>query len=264
VSLPKLEGRTTYASAVTVTVTETPAATDTVTVAAAGNNYLTSSTALLSTIATALNANATLAGTYTLTVDDGTDGATGKVTISATGITSFTLTWNSIQLRDDLGWGADLTPTAASFTSPSASRLIYLPNVPRANPMAPDGSAGKPMSDFTMTVAPSGSSKRLKYSTRYVDTMEYRFLTGRKTWATFETNVNESLQTFWGNIISAGNPYRYHRDRTDDATYVEYVDEGGGVFNVDPFREGWVGTQGSSTAGPATLWNYRSKVIKYI
>src|SRR3990167_2984753 len=72
----------------------------------AGAYYLTSDggagAGLVSTLASLLTANGTLAGTYSASLSDTDAAATGKVTLSATGVTTFNLTWTSTTLRDTL------------------------------------------------------------------------------------------------------------------------------------------------------------------
>src|SRR5688572_13471622 len=83
-----------------------------VTVAGQGNYYLSSSTALLAQIATALDANGTLTGDYSCTVSS----TTGRVTLSATGVATFSLTWTDTDHRDALGFTGNLSG-AASYES---------------------------------------------------------------------------------------------------------------------------------------------------
>src|SRR3990167_10075953 len=125
---PKLEARIPASVAMTVRVVEVGGGgTVTVTVvpALAAGNYLKSATAYLTTIANALTNDATLAGTYTLTVSDGNDSATGKTTLAATGITSFTITWSDTtygqRLADVLGVDDALDSGGLRYTSPSGS-----------------------------------------------------------------------------------------------------------------------------------------------
>src|SRR5687768_7257565 len=129
-ALPKIEGMVTVPTGGwSVSVTEDPAATSTVTVAA-GDYFPTSTTALLSAFSTALTSNSTLAGTYTVSLDDASDSSTGKVTISAAGVTTFAITWTSTALRDALGFAGN-TSAALTVTGDNASPYVNLPNVKR-------------------------------------------------------------------------------------------------------------------------------------
>lgn len=256
---PKYEARVTVPSTgYTLTVTDS-GGTATVTVLTAGDYYPTSSTALLSTIASALTANATLAGTYTCTVDDDASTSTGRVTLAASGGGNLTIAWGSSTLRDLLGFVGSLSG-AATYTSTYACKAVFLPSVPRAEPLAPDGNAGLPVTDASFTMAPSGKSKSLLYATRYVNQLAFRFLSGRKTWTQYETYANESLQSFWLNNVLV--PWRYHYDRSVDSTYVDERVAAPGMFPARasiPTKWGGVGTDGATLqydVGPIDMIRY--------
>lgn len=261
--LPKYEARITVPTGgYSVSVTDS-GGTATVTLAA-GDYYPNSSTALLSTFATALTSNSTLAGTYTCTSDDDTEAATGRVTLSASGGGNVSVTWSSTTLRDLLGFTGNLSG-ATTYTSTGACKYIYLPNVPRAEPMAPDGSAGVAMTDSSVTVSPSGTSKILAYNTRYVNRLAFRMLTGRKTWTAAETYANESLESFYLATIAYGIPLRYHYDRATDGTYVTERVVQPGAFAVSPAVGSWVGSTASASALAAALWNFGPvDLVKYV
>lgn len=258
--LPKYEGRITVPTGgYAVSVTDS-GGTASVTLAA-GDYYPNSSTALLSTFAAELTANSTLAGTYTCTSDDDTDAATGRITLAASGGGNVSVTWSSTALRDLLGFTGNLSG-ATTYTSTGACKYIYLPNVPRAEAMAPDGSAGVAMTDSSVTVSPSGTSKILAYSTRYVNRLAFRFLTGRKTWTAAETYANESLESFYLATIAYGIPLRYHYDRATDGTYVNERIVQPQMFAAVPAVGGWVGGPGNLAAA---LWNFGPlDLVKYV
>jgi hypothetical protein len=243
---PKFEGRFTVpAAGYSITLGENGGAASTVTLLTAGNYYLTSSTSMLSTIATALDAAG--AGTYSATVSDA-DAGTGRVTISATGVASFAITWTDTALRDALGFTAN-TSGAATYTGTNATPYLWLPNQKRSEPPTPEGYKGIPSTDATMTVSPSGTSYIVSYGTRYATAFTFRFVAGNKAWTALESTVNESFQTFWSTTIATGKPVRYHHDRDDDATYVSW--HVAPSFSVQPEIPGFVG-RGSS--GASTLW----------
>lgn len=261
-ALPKYEGRFTVPTGgYSMTVTDS-GGTQTVTVLAAGNYYLNAATSMLSAIGTALTANSTLAGTYTLTADDGSATSTGKITISATGGGNPSITWGSpTTLRDALGFTADLSG-AASYTGASASPYLWLPNVKRTNPMAPDGYSGLPVTDASFVMAPTGTSKVLQYATRYKDNMEHRWLLGNKTWIQHESVTNESLEKFYTTVMATGAPFAYFLDRSDDAHYVYLRSTNPGEFTVAPELASFVGDR---SAGAATYWHFGPlAVIKFV
>jgi hypothetical protein len=256
VASPKLEGRITVPSGGwVVSVQEfTPnAGPASVTVAAAGDYYLSSSTSLLTTVAAALDANGTLAGDYTLALSS----TTGLITLSATGVTTFNVTWTSTALRDALGFTGNLTG-ALSYAATKQSPYLFLPNCGRAPADAPEGTRGTAVTDGTITMAPTGHSTRLVGATRYRDRLGFMQLDGRRTWTTYESTVGESLQTFWDGVLAEGYPFRYHPDRTVDATYLTYVavDALFG-FKPLPMVPGW-------TTSASSLWGWETEVIEYV
>jgi len=259
--LGKLEGLITVPTGgYSMTVTDS-GGTKSVTVLTAGTYYLNSTTSLLTTIGTALTADSTLAGTYTLSTDDTASTATGKTTITITGGgASITVAWDSTTLRDVLGFTAGLSG-AATYTSTSSSPYIYLPNQRRCNPMAPDGYKGVPVTDASFTMSSTGTSKVLKYATRYHDNLEFAFLSGTKTWTQFEVTPNESLESFFNTVISNGYPFRYHNDRSVDATFATFRSMQPMDLMVKPEFAGFVG---SGSDGSSLSWHYGpTDIIQY-
>ena len=184
--LPKFEARVTvpvggYAIAVTDS-----GGTSSVTVPAARYFLIE----LLAALVTALNADATLAGTYAAVVDDDGTNATGRVTLSATGGGNPSITWTSTVLRDLLGFTATLSGSA-TYHSFLPVKPLHLPDVPRCNPLVPEGMVGLPISNVSQTRASSGQIVTLSYGDDVgVDNLEFHFLAGRKTWTQYETYDN--------------------------------------------------------------------------
>lgn len=252
-ALSKLEGRITVASAAAYTISVTdPGGTSSVALTP-GDYYLTSTTSLLSALAAAMTANTTLSGTYACSLDDNSDTSTGKVTISA-GVT-FSITWTSSTIRDALGFTGTVSG-ASTYTSTNGSPYVWLPDQRRANPLSPDGGTGIQLTDATCTMSPAGITKIIKFSTRYRDSLEYRYLSGAKTWTTFERTGfgNESFQTFWTATIANGYPVRHHPDRSVDGTFKTWRVLKPQEFMVQPEFQGFVGQVGQD--GSATRWKY--------
>lgn len=257
-ALPKLEGMFTIPTGgYTFSINEGGGA-QAVTIPA-GQYFLTSGVSggnsLLTEIGNQATAVGGLAGTYTLSVSDTDGSATGKVTISCSGATPTAFTWTSTALRDWIGFSGSESVGATTVGDNHAERL-WLPNVRRAMPRTSDASTGLRVSDYTITVAPNGVSKRLAYNKRFVGDLTFNYLDGKKTKLEFETVVNESLETFWIDVIYAGHAVRYYTDRSVDSTYLEWVLTGGHEFVPDPAVPGWVGS--SST------WNWSSQFIGYV
>lgn len=244
-----LEGRLSVgASALSMSVAENGGGAVAVAVLAASTNYWPySTTSLLTTIGTNLTASA-LAGTYTLSMS----ASTGKVTISVSGgaVTSFAVTWTNTTLRDYLGFTGNLSGST-SYLATAQCPLVWLPNQRRSEPQVPEGYVGMPIMDTSMVLSPSGHSRSIHWATRYGNTLAFRYLAGNKTWRALESTANESLQSFFETCIGPGWPVRYHHDRDDAATYVEWRLMP--KWEVKPEIPGFVG-RGST--GASTYWSY--------
>lgn len=245
-------------TALALSLAENGGGSSSVTVLSASTNYWpTSTTSFLTAIGTALTASASHAGTYTLTVSD-SDSGTGRVTISATGVASFAITWSNTTLRDALGFDGNVSGSA-SYTGTNACPYVWLPNQKRSSPPVPEGYTGVPIRDTSITVAPSGYSKSLYYSTRYANQFTFRFLSGNKTWDALESVGNESWETFSNTTAGKGIPVRWHYDRDDDATSKSYVLMP--QWEVVPEIDGFTG---KGSTGSSTYWALKLNAIQYL
>jgi hypothetical protein len=129
---------------------------------AAGTYHLSD---FLTAVDTALEAVFGGDGAWTVTCSDGESG-TGLVTITHATQT-FTLSWSSTNLRDALGFAADLTPAALSFTGTKVAQQIWLPNAEGAFAYG-NGDEGHTETDAGSTESPRGDVKTLVYNTRQV------------------------------------------------------------------------------------------------
>lgn len=262
-TLPKLEGLIDVTTAWTCDVSEsTGGGRATVTVAPAGtyywNSHTSTTSSLCSTIGAALTANATLAGTYTAGIADDADTDTGALTISCAGKT-YGITWSAGSPAPATATGLATDATlAASHTGTSQAQYLWLAGCGRApGLLAPDGDEGAPEEDFSQTVSPSGRVFSLRMgSGRYVDYLGFGHVKGSRAWKTYESTANESLQRFWEDVIREGHQFRYHKDRSADATYVTWVAEAGGRFECNPLVPEWWGA--------SALFAWGSRVRKYV
>lgn len=239
-----------------IRVVEVPSAIDEILIPTSRRFLNTASygtTSLLAYIVAALNASSALAGTYGMVVDDDYDLSTGRVTMSASGLTSFSVTWLSTAARDALGFTAGLFG-AASYTSPNSSPHIYLPDSARAPAMVPDGDEGMPLTNGTVLVSPSGKTRAKSSAERRVDRLEHACLRGQKVWADYETVVNESLETFWRNNIGKGRRIRYHKNRSNDAVF----HNGYRVLAINDMRVAPELESANWTSSAKALWHWGS------
>jgi len=186
--------------------------------------------------------------TWTVIVDDTTDAATGKVTITASGAPT-TGTWTSTVFRDLLGFDTNLA-SANTWTGANHAKYLFLPNCGRSGVMAPEASQGAIEADFTMSIATDGTPYGIAYSRRYLDSLEIRTLKGSKTWISKAITVNEGLEQFYGDVIFYGLRVRFHADRANDTTFRTWVVEDAGSFKPTALREDW-------TDSTESLWGIR-------
>ncbi len=253
----KYELRFPVATAYTITVTENGGGGFVVTVLPVDTTgyYLTSSTSgnsgLLTTFANAITNHASSAGTYSMTIADDTDSATGLVTLSVSGggVTAFTIAWGSdTTLRDWIGYASDIT-TGTSETTDYQPKGIWLPNVHRAEPEGPDPTSadyyGSERAAAVMAEAPAGGAS-FYHSYGRVGRGIFNFvnLSAVKAVKAHEslTTTKQSAQSFWQNAVdTASMVLRYHPDRSSNTVYSTYRAVWP-EFNPKPIQAGWVGS----------------------
>jgi hypothetical protein len=199
--------------------------------------------------------------TWTLALDDTTDSATGSLTMAVSGAAT-TGTWSSTAIRNILGFDTNLS-SGTSWTGNNNSKVVWLPNCGRSGAMSPQGTTsgyaarGAGESDASFTLAPSGAAYSIGYTVRYMDTLEFRTVTGNKMWYVNQAAENESLQVFWETVISKGLAVRYFPDRSDDSYYRTFRIENFGEFKPIPVIENWTDSANS-------LWGISYRVRDYV
>jgi hypothetical protein len=194
----------------------------------AANTYYLSSAGndtvdLLARLQATLNADATLAGTYSVSIA-ATEGGTGLVTISATGGGNISVTWTSTDLRDLLGFTGNLSG-ATSHVGTRQARSLWLPGCPADTPygLASDGIKRR---DGSIALAPDGTYKSIMYSSHTVNEYVYSHVVRSRCIQASESTVNESFERWWHDTIAGdaawaepGCEMRWYKDAGDDATY---------------------------------------------
>lgn len=255
-NLPKLEGEVRISSATVIAAMNDGGGADNITIPV-GNYFLNSvgnggaTRSFLAELAFQMESSMG-AGSSSCTVDDGSDTSLGKVTISRS--SAFSITWNSTTLRDLLGFTGNLG-SASSHLSTNHAKYLFLPNCGRSGVLSPQASDGAIEADYTLSMGTDGTPYALSYSKRYRDTLEFRTLKGSKTWISLDVTTNEALEQFYSDVISNALRLRFHKDRSDDATYRTWIVEDGGHFDPVPVREDW-------TDSTESLWAIRWAVRK--
>ncbi len=186
--------------------------------------YMSTTTSLLSTLETALEAASGVG--FTVTGSFG-EGGTGKVTIAINSGT-FTMTWTDTDMRDALGFTGNLTPAAASFTSTNASPAVFLPDSPIVTPFGA-GDNGLEEADAAFSESPTGLVYAVYGQRKRSLWVQWDALSHAKFRIAGETTTNASWETYWRKSVVAegafaggkvGGPMRLHWDADSAATYV--------------------------------------------
>jgi hypothetical protein len=151
---------------------------------------------LLSTFTGLLNAafGGDGAFSYSANFDEGAD---GLVAFQHT-VETFSWTWTSTNFRDLLGFTANLTPAASSFSGTEVCEAIWRPD----NPFdAPRGTTtGIRKFDRTLQVSPQGDQEALAYQNkRTVGTIRFPIVGKARTLRAQESVTNESFETWFEN-----------------------------------------------------------------
>lgn len=254
-ALPKLESLIRIASTTTlgtITVAATPYGVSLSTADYFLTYGVSNATGLLAAIKAAVEA-AVGSGTCTMTLDDTSDTATGKVTFAFS--SNFTFTWTSTTLRDKLGFTGDLsTPATASFQGSNQAVPLWLPDVGRTNPEGPEGGAGFIEHDATLAVSPGGGVASFGYSSRRLASFEFALVSGVKTWDVHESTASESFETFFLDGLVYGYPFRYFPDRSDDSASTIWVREPG-TWAPTAVIPAWTGSK--------SRWSFGFRARKY-
>jgi hypothetical protein len=173
--------------------------------------------------------------TYTITLDDDTDTASGRVTIAVSAGT-FAIVWDgtsatSTAPREILGFAGNISATASAQGTKQARRL-WLPDsnhiADEPLPAELDAPWGTEEIDYVANVAPSGAASLTVTGMRQISRgFRYEPVLGFRRWRAHETDgayANASWQTFLRDMMgdSAGGaavPFRLYKDRSSDALY---------------------------------------------
>jgi hypothetical protein len=216
-----------------MTVNEQIAGSVTVTIADAGDTYYLSTAddeaeGLLATIKTELDADATLNGTYTVTMS----ATTGVVTISVSGATfqnGGAFTWPDTDFRDLLGFaGGEATGGVTTASGTNASQAVWIPDCPVEGPFGVEtAEVGWREYDAASTQSPAGDVVSTVYNSRQATNLTWQTVIAARARTAAESTGNQAYETFYHNCIfgslgwaSPGGPVRWHVDRTSGTSTV--------------------------------------------
>lgn len=249
----KLEARVTVPTGgYSVAVTEVGGGAGGTATIPAGDYYVSSGDTLADDLlqewADQINGLAGTSGTYTVSSTNMGENDSGKVVISATGITSFGISWTSTVLRDLLGWTGNISGSL-SYTAPEHCEAIWIPNCEYENENGGSTFAGWDESDLRGQESAAGHTFVLTGQRKEVQFLRWRAISRSKIWIVNESTVNESMQSFWRKAIlaesswakRAGGPIRWYPDADTDGTYTTYTIPAWKTYRPSKLRENWVG-----------------------
>lgn len=241
----RLEGFMTMPTSVSASVTNNGGGPTTVNFTA-GSYTITS---LCTHIQSALTSQrAPSSGSWSVSVSTGSSG-TGKVTISMSSGT-FSITWSSTDLRDVLGFTANITSQTSSTGSNNA-RGLWLPDCPVTISNGGDPDSAPKTTDMRGVQSPYGVvTSYLNASFYGHDGLNYSHVARNKAWKTAESTTYESLQSW-----------------IDDTQF----GAGHSWFSVgSPFLAYWssngsdraIGYELNAGAGPSAGWYFSPPIVK--
>lgn len=215
----RLEARITLAAAVDLTLVVTAIGGPYTVTIAAGSYF---PTALLSTIQTQLDAASGADGMFTVSMSKTDETGTGIVTISHATQT-FTLAIPAT-FRSLLGFSADLTPAALTFSGTACMRGVWLPDCSIDSTYGRE--AGHTELDRSTTLTPTGAMSGLVYqSRRFHPEFRWSHVSRARAREAAETVVGQSFEAWF--LDTHGGRYSYfatcphvrvYDDSTNDTT----------------------------------------------
>lgn len=154
--------------------------------------------AVVTALVAALNATRTPAnwsGSVSLTGS----APTGKVTLNcATGVGTYTITWDSTDLRDLLGFTGNLTAIATGVASVGTKQMhgVFIPDCPPV--VDGDPLSAPTRSDARSVVTPNGVVyTHVGNVHRRLRNLRYTAIALSRMWEANATTANASFETFW-------------------------------------------------------------------
>lgn len=169
---------------------------------------------------------------------------TGRVTLSDSG--TFAVTWVDLELRDLLGFTANLSG-AASYLAPGAALSLWIATCPYQAPNEIGQWVGWPEADFRSVESASGVVWALTGHKKEIASLMWEAITRRRAVKANEVIVGESFQRFledgvwgfapWG---TPSGPIRFYPS-ADATDWVAYRVTDLNAFRPEEFADGWAG-----------------------
>lgn len=219
-----------------------------------GNFYLRHSTAALSLLQEMVDAM-TAAGVAapTATIRENL-----RVRLTSSG--AFTVTWNSTQLRDILGYTGNLG-SGTTHDAPNPSPLLWAPGYP-ATPKTRTSKQGYIVPHVTFHAADDGSSVQTQhYGSERWQELKWRTLLTSRMQVPDGDDTGNTLEGLYENVLQYGYRFMYHQSVVTDFAGTDAIDwndaEAFGPYQLrKPIDPSWyerIIQNADSYAGPLEL-----------
>lgn len=182
-------------------------------------------------------------GSFAIAISRGENG-TGRTTIS--GGATFTVTWINTELRDLLGYTANLAG-ASSYLAPQHARALWLATCPYNAPNAVHPWVGWPTADFRSVESAAGVVWAMTGAKKDIASLSWDAITRSRAVRGNESLVGESFQRFiedgiwglapWG---TPAGPIRFYPNASG-TDWVAYYATDLKEFRPEQFADGWAG-----------------------
>lgn len=184
-----------------------------------------------------------IAAGFTVSLSRGENG-TGRVTLSAAA--NFTLTWIDLELRDLLGFTANLAGDDV-YTSPGTARALWIATCPYVADNEIHPWVGWPTADFRSVESAAGDVWAFSGSKKDVASLRWEAIRRSRVIRAEEAFAGESFQRFvednvWGLAAwgTPGGPVRFFPD-ADATAWVSYFVTDLATFKPEHWADGWAG-----------------------
>lgn len=149
---------------------------------------------------------------------------TGLITITF-GSGTHTITWTDAALKTLLGFdGVNTGAAAASFAAVMEPQYVWSPNVAIADAPVSVGRLLQPVSSTVVHCSRDGTLSSVRGNTRYAGTLEYQLIDGARVLVPSTGSVNKEFESFFEDVIAAGERIRILPNRSTYAASTDYVE----------------------------------------
>lgn len=168
------------------------------------------------------------------------DPATGAMTIAWNGGNHSLIFAGASQAR--CGFAGSIANGPGPNVGTKQVKGLWLPTVAPTGLRSSVASAGALVTDRRVIKSAAHSVSKVTFNSWHEQTYRFVGLTKAKGYIADEATANESFEQFFTDCLNVGAPFRFYKDRTDDATYRTWDDELpkglGGMAALKPNQDG--------------------------